>query len=111
MYAAHNPRVKAAVAWYGPVARTYHAGDRTALDVVPDIRAAVLGLYGGDDPGIPVETTAAIEDAMKRAGKTVEIVIYPDTPHAFFADYRPSYRKQPSEDAWRRAVDWFTRYL
>jgi len=111
MYAGHNPDLHAAVAWYGPVSRTYHAGDRTALDIVPNIRAPVLGLYGGDDPGIPVDTTAAIETAMKKAGKTVEIVIYPDAPHAFFADYRPSYRKDAAEDAWRRTVDWFGRYL
>ena len=111
MYAAHNPQAKAAVAWYGPVARTYHAGDRTAQDVVPGIRAAVLGLYGGADPGIPNETTAALEAAMKKARKTVEIVTYPDTPHAFFADYRPSYRKEASEDAWRRTLAWFSRYL
>lgn len=111
MYAAHNPRVKAAVAWYGPVARVYHDGDRTALDVAQNIRAAVLGLYGGADPGIPVETTRTIEDAMRKAGKTVEIDVYPDAPHAFFADYRPSYRKEPSAAAWARAVDWFSRYL
>jgi len=111
MYAARSPRVKAAVAWYGPVARVYHEGDRTALDVAQNIRAAVLGLYGGADPGIPVETTRRIEDAMRRAGKTVEIDVYPDAPHAFFADYRPSYRKEPSAAAWARAVDWFSRYL
>ena len=111
MHAGHEPSLKAAVAWYGPVARTYHAGDRTALDIEPDIHAPVLGLYGGADPGIPVETTRQIQDAMRRAGKTVEIVTYPETPHAFFADYRPSYRKEPSDDAWRRAVDWFDRYL
>ena len=111
MYAAHQPRVKAAVAWYGPVARVYHEGDRTPLDVVQNVRAAVLGLYGGADPGIPVDSTRTIGDAMRRAGKTVEIVTYPDAPHAFFADYRPSYRKQPSDDAWQRAVDWFSRYL
>jgi carboxymethylenebutenolidase len=111
MYAAHDPRLKAAVAWYGPVARVYHEGDRTALDVVENVRAAVLGLYGGADPGIPEESTRRIGDAMRKAGKTVEIVTYPDAPHAFFADYRPSYRKEPAEDAWRRAVDWFSRYL
>jgi carboxymethylenebutenolidase len=111
MYAGHNPRVKAAVAWYGPVSRTYHAGDRSALDIVPNIGAAVLGLYGGDDPGIPVDTTTAIDAAMKKAGKTGEIVTYPGAPHGFFADYRPSYRKDAAEDGWRRTVDWFSRYV
>jgi carboxymethylenebutenolidase len=111
MYAGHNPAVRAAVAWYGPVARVYHPGDASALEIVPRIEAAVLGLYGGDDPGIPNDTTARIAEAMRSAGKTVEIVTYPDTPHAFLADYRPSYRKGPAEDGWKRMLDWFARYL
>ena len=103
--------VKAAVAWYGPVARAYHAGDPTAIDIVPKIRGAVLGLYGGDDPGIPNETTTKMGDAMKAAGKSAEIVVYPETPHGFFADYRPSYRKDAADDGWRRLKDWFGKYL
>ena len=111
MYAAHNPDLKAAAAWYGPVARSYHEGDKTALDIVPNINAAVLGLYGGADPGIPVDTVQKIKDAMTRAGKTVEIVVYPDTPHAFFADYRPSYRNEAAEDGWKRMTAWFRKYI
>lgn len=111
MYAGHNPALKAAVPCYGPVARAYREGDRTALDIVPHIEAAVLGLYGGDDPGIPNDTTAGIGEAMKAAGKTAEIVTYPGTPHGFLADYRPSYRKGPAEDGWRRMLDWFGKYL
>jgi carboxymethylenebutenolidase len=111
MYAGHNPGVKAAVAWYGPVARAYHAGDPTAIEIVPKIRGAVLGLYGGDDPGIPNETTTKIGDAMKAAGKVSEIVVYPETPHGFFADYRPSYRKDAADDGWRRVKDWFAKHL
>jgi len=111
MYAGHNPNVKAAVAWYGPVVRSYHDGDKTALDVVPNIKAAVLGLYGGDDPGIPVDTLDKIKAAMKAQGKTVDIVVYPDTPHGFNADYRPSYRKQAAEDGWKRMIAWFAHYL
>ena len=111
MYAGHNPALKGAVAWYGPVSRPYHPGDKTATDIVPGIHAAVLGLYGGDDPGIPNDTTAKIGDAMKAAGKTCEIVVYPDTPHGFLADYRPSYRKDAAEDGWRRLLGWFGRHL
>jgi carboxymethylenebutenolidase len=110
MYAAHNPDLDAAVAWYGPVSRSYHTGDKSALDVVANIEAPVLGLYGGDDPGIPVESTQKMEAAMKAAGKTVEIVTYPDTPHGFLADYRPSYRKGPAEDGWKRMLAWFRQY-
>ena len=111
MYAGHNPALKAAVAWYGPVARSYHEGDKTPQDIVPNIKAAVLGLYGGDDPGIPRETIDKINAAMKAAGKTAEIVVYPDTPHGFLADYRPSYRKEAAADGWNRLTEWFKKYL
>jgi carboxymethylenebutenolidase len=111
MYAGHNPNVKAAVAWYGPVVRAYHEGDKAALDIVPNVKAAVLGLYGGADPGIPVDSLNKIKDAMQAQGKTVEIVVYPDTPHGFNADYRPSYRKEAAEDGWKRMTAWFKQYL
>ena len=111
MYAAHNPNVRAAVAWYGPVARAYHEGDKVALDVVANIKAAVLGLYGGDDPGIPQDTLDKIKAAMNAQGKTVEIVVYPNTPHGFNADYRPSFRKEAAEDGWKRMTAWFRQYL
>jgi carboxymethylenebutenolidase len=108
MYAAHNPAVKAGVAWYGPTARSYHPGDKTPLDVAGQIKAAMLGLYGGADQGIPADTVEKMRDAVKAAGNPkVEVVIYPDTPHAFHADYRPSYRKEAAEDGWKRCVAWF----
>ena len=108
MYAAHNPNVKAAVPWYGPTARAYAAGDRTPLDVAPQIKGAVLGLYGGADGGIPNDTVDKMFAAMKAAGNSkVEYTIYPDTPHAFNADYRPSYRKQQAGDAWNKMLAWF----
>ncbi len=107
MYAAHNPSVKAAVPWYGPVARSYFPGDKTALDVAPQVKAAVLALYGGADSGIPNDTIEKMMAALKAAGNAKsELVLYPDTPHAFHADYRPSYRKEQAEDGWKRAVAW-----
>ncbi len=111
MYAAHNPGIKAAVAWYGPI-RAFAPGDKTPLDVAGEIKAPLLGLYGGADPGIPAATAEKMRDAVKAAGNPrVEWVIYPDTPHAFFADYRPSYRKAAAEDGWKRATAWFKQYL
>jgi carboxymethylenebutenolidase len=108
MYAAHNPALTAGVAWYGPVARAYAAGDRTALEVAPRIKAPMLGLYGGDDGGIPATTLEAMRAALKAGGnQRSEIVIYPGMPHAFFADYRPSYREQAAQDGWRRCLGWF----
>jgi carboxymethylenebutenolidase len=108
MYAAHNPALTAGVAWYGPVARAYAAGDPTAISVAPRIKAPMLGLYGAADAGIPSETVEQMRAALKAAGNgRSEIVLYPDTPHAFYADYRPSYRKVEADDGWRRCIDWF----
>lgn len=112
MYTAHNPAVKAAVPWYGPVARSYFPGDKTALDLVARIKAPVLGLYGAADGGIPNDTVEKMRDALKAAGNTAsELVLYPDTPHAFHADYRPSYRKEQADDGWKRCLAWFARHL
>ncbi len=112
MYAAHNPKLKAGVAWYGSTARAFAQGDKTALEVVAQIKAPVLGLYGGADQGIPTDTVEKMRDALKAAGNNkCEIVIYPDTPHGFNADYRPSYRKEPAEDGWKRCVAWFKKNL
>ena len=108
MYAAHNPKLKAGVAWYGTVVARQPPGRRTAVDVAASIRQPVLGLYGAADGGIPNDTVARMRAALKAAGnKTAEIILYPDTPHAFFADYRPSYRKQAAEDGWKRMLAWF----
>jgi carboxymethylenebutenolidase len=70
----------------------------------------VLGLYGGADQGIPLSTVEEMRKAAKAAGKTAEIVVYPNAPHAFNADYRPSYRKEDASDGWRRLQEWFKRY-
>lgn len=109
-YAAHNAKLSAAVAWYGPVARNYHPGDKTVIERAAGIKAPVLGLYGAADGGIPVDTLAQLEAALKAAGNTkCEFVVYPDTPHAFFADYRPSYRKAAADDGWARCLAWFKK--
>jgi carboxymethylenebutenolidase len=111
LYAAHNKDLKAGVAWYGRL-----IGNKTELqpkypiDVVAELHAPVLGLYGGADQGIPVDTVEKMRMALKDAGKTAEIIVYPDTPHAFNADYRPSYRKDKAEDGWKRLLEWFKKY-
>jgi carboxymethylenebutenolidase len=109
LYLAHNPKVRAGVAWYGRV-----VGERTAntpqqpIDVAASIRQPVLALYGGADAGIPNETIYRMMAALQTAGNTSsELVLYKDAPHAFHADYRPSYRKEAADDAWKRAVAWF----
>ncbi len=109
LYAAHNPALKAAVAWYGPLQRPKTANTPVnPLDLAADLKVPVLGLYGAADAGIPVTQVDALRDALK--GKPCEIVVYPDTPHAFFADYRPSYRPEQAKDGWSRLQAWFKQH-
>ena len=111
LYAAHSPHLKAAVAFYGPLGGTPSSiQPKTALDVAADIRCPLLGLYGAQDQGIPVASVNEAETKAKAAGKTVEIVIYPDAGHGFHADYRPSYKSADAADAWNRAIAWFQRF-
>jgi carboxymethylenebutenolidase len=111
LYAAHNPDLKAGVAWYGRLAgEPDELHPKSPLDLVKEIKAPVLGLYGGADEGIPVQTVEKMREALKEAGKTAELVVYPDTPHAFFADYRPSYRREQAADGWKRFLAWFKEH-
>jgi len=111
LYAAHNPAVKAGVAWYGRL-----VGQASALtpahpvDLAGKLHGAVLGLYGGQDGGIPLDTVDKMKTALaggSAAARKSEFVVYPDAPHAFHADYRPSYRKDAAEDGWKRCLAWF----
>ncbi len=112
MYAAHNPSLAAGVAWYGNVATGRYPGDKGAIQVVDRIKAPILGLYGAADSGIPNDTVDKMRASLKASGNArSEIVLYPDTPHAFHADYRDSYRKGPAEDGWKRLTAWFGQYL
>ena len=111
LYCAHNPKVKAGVAWYGPLQRpASEMTPKNPIDLVPQLKVPVLGLYGGADGGIPMDQIRAMQDALKSAGGTSEIVVYPDTPHGFNADYRPSYRETAAKDAWARMLAWFKKY-
>ncbi len=108
LYAAHNQAVKAGGAWYGRLVGATNAMTPTnPIDVVDKINAPVLGLYGGADSGIPNDTVEQMRAALKKAGKKSDIILYPDTPHAFNADYRPSYRKAAADDAWTKLTAWF----
>jgi carboxymethylenebutenolidase len=111
LYAAHNPHLKAAVAFYGPVAgQPTPIQPATAADYADKLHCPLLGLYGGADTSIKVDDVHAAEAKAKAAHKTVEIVVYPDAPHGFHADYRPSYRKDAAEDGWKRMLAWLKRY-
>ena len=118
LYAAHNPAVKAGVAWYGRL-----VGDATPLtprhpvDVAAQLHGPVLGLYGGADTGIPLGTVDKMKAALQQAGHqgnraaaASTFVVYPDAPHAFHADYRPSYREAAAKDGWKRMLAWFRQH-
>ncbi len=109
LYATHNPKLKAAAAWYGPIKGTpTDIQPKLVIDLADQLKCPLLGLYGEKDTGIAV---ADVKEAKaKAAGKTVEIVVYPDAPHGFHADYRPSYRQADAEDGWKRMLAWFSRY-
>ena len=111
LYAAHNPAIKAGVAWYGRL-----QGPATALqpahpiDLTGQLKAPVLGLYGGQDSGIPQASVNGMKVALAQgsaAARKSSFVVYPDAPHAFHADYRPSYRKDAADDGWQRCLAWF----
>ncbi|MCF8200098.1 MAG: dienelactone hydrolase family protein [Sulfuritalea sp.] len=107
LYPADNPKLKAGVAWYGRLDGL--ASEQTPkhpLDLVAQIKPPVLGLYGGKDQGIPLDDVEAMRVELKKAGSQSELHVYPDAPHAFNADYRPSYRKDAAEDGWMRMLAW-----
>jgi carboxymethylenebutenolidase len=111
LYAAHNPQLKAGVAWYGRlVSPADDLHPVNPIDVAAKLHAPVLGLYGGADGGIPNDSVERMREALAATGKGHEIVLYPDTPHGFHADYRPTYRKTEAEDGWKRLRAWFTKH-
>lgn len=111
LYAAHNPQLKAGVAWYGRLTgSTDELRPKQPIDVVASLEAPVLGLYGGVDQGIPTDIVELMQDELKDAKSASQFVIYPDAPHGFHADYRPSYRKDAATDGWRRMQQWFKQH-
>jgi carboxymethylenebutenolidase len=112
-YCAHNPKVRAGVAWYGRLVAPARSALQPAypVELAAHLKAPVLGLYGGADAGIPLEHVEQMRVALKAANDSVSnIVVYDGAPHAFYADYRPSYRKEAAEDGWKRMQDWLRKY-
>jgi len=110
LYAAHNPALKAAASWYGPIDRPRtELQPQYPIDLAGDLKCPVLGLYGALDKGIPVESVERMAGACKAAGKTCEFKIYPDAGHGFNADYRPSYNAADAKDAWGLMLAWFKK--
>lgn len=114
LYAAHNKNLKAGAAWYGRVAPTPNspvneAQPTTPIDYAKNLTAPVIGFYGGLDTGIPLDSVQRMQEELKKGKSKSEIVVYPNANHGFHADYRPSYNKEASEDAWKRLLDWFKK--
>lgn len=114
LYAAHSPRIRAGVAWYGRVVGTQNElTPRNPIDIAGQLHAPVLGLYGGADTGIPLDSIEKMKAALAAGNansKASQFVVYPDAPHAFHADYRSSYRREAAEDGWRRCVAWLRQH-
>ena len=114
LYTAHNPAVKAGVAWYGRLVGQQNAlTPRNPVDVAGQLKGPVLGLYGAADTGIPLDTVDKMKSALaagNAAAKASRFVVYPEAPHAFHADYRPSFRKEAAEDGWKQALAWFQQH-
>lgn len=111
LYAAYNDHVKAGAAWYGRlVGQASELQPKHPVDVAASLKAPVLGLYGEEDTGIPLDTIGKMRDAAKAAGKTAEIIVYPKAPHAFYADYRPSYREKEAKEAWAEMLAFFKKH-
>jgi len=116
LYAAHNPQVKAGVAWYGRVVGApSELNPKHPIDVAGALKGPVLGLYGGQDQGIPQASLEQMRKALAASGNAASLAstihVYPDAPHAFNADYRPSYRAPEAADAWVRLLAWFKQNL
>ena len=110
MYAAHNPKLKAGVAWYGRlVGQPSEMNPQHPVDVAAQLHAPVLGLYGGKDTGIPLDSIEKMRIALKSGKNVSEIVVYPEAQHGFHADYRPSYDKASAENGFKRLMEWFKK--
>jgi carboxymethylenebutenolidase len=111
LYAAHSATLKAGVAWYGRLAgESTELQPKYPIDLVADLKAPVLGLYGGKDQGIPQTDVEKMRAALAAAKNPSEIVVFPDAEHGFNADYRPSYRAEDAKEGWRRCLAWFRKY-
>jgi carboxymethylenebutenolidase len=114
LYAAHNPKTDAGAAWYGRLVPTeqsprFSLQPKYPIDVAKDLRVPVLGLYGGLDTGIPLDTVHQMQNELKKGKSKSEIAVFPNAKHGFLADYRPDYNKESSEDAWKKMLAWFEK--
>jgi carboxymethylenebutenolidase len=112
LYAAHNPKLKAGVAWYGRlVGQPTDLQPTYPIDVSARLKAPVLGLYGERDKGIPLADVEKMNDALKAAGSKSHIQVFAGADHGFLADYRPSFHEAAARAGWANATGWFDKLL
>ena len=114
LYSAHNPKVDAGAAWYGRLVPNATAAKNPVqptmpIDIAKDLKVPVIGFYGGLDQGIPLDSVQRMQDELKKGKSKSEIVVYPNAQHGFHADYRPSFNKESSEEAWQKLQAWFKK--
>src|ERR1043166_3319795 len=111
LYAAHNPKLKAGGAWYGRLeGQSSELTPKHPIELVSSLKAPVIGFYGGKDAGISLESVERMRAALKAAGNPSQIIVYPEAQHGFNADYRPSYKADDAQDAWKKLLAWFKKY-
>lgn len=113
LYAAHNPKVKAGVAWYGRLVGGQQASPlqpKHPIDFAVTLKVPVLGLYAGKDGGIPLASVDQMKAELAKGKSKSEFVVYPEAQHGFHADYRPSYKKDDAQEAWKRLLSWFKKH-
>ncbi len=108
LYAAHRPNLSGGAAWYGRLEGEADAGHpRHPIDLASEPHAPVLGLYGAEDRGIPLSSVQAMRRKLGDADRESEILVFPNAPHGFHADYRSSYREMAAREGWQRLLSWF----
>lgn len=112
LYAAHNPKIKAGVAWYGRlVGNSSELTPQHPVDIAPTLKVPVLGLYGAKDQGIPLDSVEKMKEALAKGSSKSEFIVFQNSGHAFHADYRPSYVEADAKEGWSKCTDWFKKHL
>jgi len=111
LYAAHNSQVKAGVAWYGKLeGEVSNLHPKNPIDIVAELNVPIVGLYGGKDESIPQDSIQKMRDRLKSSSSKSRVIVYPHAPHAFFSDYRSTYRKEDAKNGWQELKAWFKQY-
>lgn len=111
MYSNYNKKLKAGASWYGHLVNEYNSlQEQHPIDITSSLKVPILGFYGGADEGIPVSDVVQMEKMLKRSSSNSKIILYPNAPHGFHADYRSEYRQKAAESSWQQMQQWFNQH-